>query len=359
MLRPSLERPPCVVSFSGGRDSSCLLAAATRLAHKEGLELPVPASLRFPDAASADETSWQELVIEDLGLPEWEIIELSDGDLLGPDATALIRRHGVIWPANAHILGAVIRATGTGGSVITGLGGDEVFGTWRWRSLADLLARRRPPEPYDLLRASYAALPARARILRERRRMAAFVPDWLRPVAREEAWRRMAETAAQAPVWWQNRVRWRARGRSLLAQLETFETLGAEADKEVSAPLIDPMFIAALARAGGRVAFGDRTDTMLAVFRSIVPEPLLRRSSKATGEDLFWVGNSRRFAESWDGSGVDPELVDLEALRRQWLSPEPDGRTSLLLQAAWLHSDDRATDKGPEAARLNPNRPPL
>ena len=58
-------------------------------------------------------------------------------------------------------------------------------------------------------------------------------------------------------------------------------------------------------------------------------------------------------------AGAHEIQADLEALRRQWLSPEPDGRTSLLLQAAWLHSDDRATDKGPEAARLNPNRPPL
>ena len=342
-IEPALEKPPCVISFSGGRDSSCMLATATRLARREGFELPVPVSVRFPGAASADETSWQELVISDLGLPDWEKAEVADGDLLGAAATTVLRRHGPVWPGNAFIVDSVLRACKGGGSFLTGLGGDEIFGTWRWRSIGDALGRRRPPQLRDPLRMAYMSLPARARVPRERRRVSERAPDWLRPGAREQAIELMAELAADEPAWWQNRIRWRARRRNLLVQLETHKLLAADVGMTAAAPIIDPVFVAALARAGGRFGFGDRTDSMLAAFRDAVPESLLRRSTKATGGDLFWVGESRRFATNWDGSGVDHELVDPEALRRQWLSRYPDGRTAVLLQAAWLHADDGGT----------------
>ena len=42
-----LERPPCLVSFSGGRDSSALLAVAVRLADREGFS-PTPRSRSRP-----------------------------------------------------------------------------------------------------------------------------------------------------------------------------------------------------------------------------------------------------------------------------------------------------------------------
>jgi hypothetical protein len=58
VLRPALERAPCLVSFSGGRDSSAVLASATDLARREGLPLPIPATNRFPDAPGSDEAVW-------------------------------------------------------------------------------------------------------------------------------------------------------------------------------------------------------------------------------------------------------------------------------------------------------------
>ena len=39
VLRPALESGPCFVTFSGGRDSSAVLAAATDLARREGHRL--------------------------------------------------------------------------------------------------------------------------------------------------------------------------------------------------------------------------------------------------------------------------------------------------------------------------------
>ena len=47
----ALLRPPCLVSFSGGRDSSLVLAIASDVARRHGLPLPVPATNRFPGRA--------------------------------------------------------------------------------------------------------------------------------------------------------------------------------------------------------------------------------------------------------------------------------------------------------------------
>src|SRR5687768_3761316 len=68
---PALERGRCCVSFSGGRDSSIVLATATRVARREGLPLPLPVTNRFPLAGHTDESHWQELVVRHLGLDDW------------------------------------------------------------------------------------------------------------------------------------------------------------------------------------------------------------------------------------------------------------------------------------------------
>ena len=126
-MLPALRRSPCLVSFSGGRDSSTVLAAATALARREGLPDPVPATLRAPGAARADETEWQERVVAHVGIADWERIEVHDElDALGPYATRVLRRHGLLWPFNIHFhLPLLDRARG--GSLLTGVGGDELF----------------------------------------------------------------------------------------------------------------------------------------------------------------------------------------------------------------------------------------
>ena len=67
-LLPALLRPPCMVSFSGGRDSSAVLAGAVNLARREGLPPPIPVTNVFPDVREADEHQWQQHVVRHLGL---------------------------------------------------------------------------------------------------------------------------------------------------------------------------------------------------------------------------------------------------------------------------------------------------
>lgn len=131
-ILPALECMPCLVSFSGGRDSSVVLALAAAVARRHGLPAPVPFTVRFPGVAMADESEWQELVVRHLRLDDWQRYEAGDGelDLVGPVATRLMRRHGVLWPSNAHLVEPACRAA-SGGSLLTGLEGDGLLGAWR------------------------------------------------------------------------------------------------------------------------------------------------------------------------------------------------------------------------------------
>ena len=334
-VRQALERPPCVVSFSGGRDSSCVLAIAVRAARKEGLELPIPVTLRFSDAPRTDETSWQELVVRSLGLGEWEILEPENLDLIGPVSAPILRDHGVLWPPNAFFHAPALVAA-SGGSLLTGFGGDQLLGGWRRRSVADALARRRRLEPYDVLRLPHAALPRSVRAPLERRRQRAATPSWIRPDAGRRLVTLATRDALSEPVWWPDWIRWRASGRDLCTARSSFAALAHDRGALAVSPLTDRRFVSAVANAGGRLGFGSRTDAMLAIFDGLLPEALLRRESKATFDEVFWRDGSRGFAEHWDGANVDTDIVDPEALQREWLKPSPHARSAPLLQSAWL-----------------------
>src|SRR3954451_5362253 len=138
-VRPLLDRSPCLVSFSGGRDSSAVLAAATAIARREGLRLPVPVTHRFPSAALTQETEWQEQVIGHLGLSDWVRIDAADDlDCVGPVATEVLRRHGLLWPCNAYFHAPIFEAA-AGGAVLTGVGGDEAFSPSSWTHAFNVL----------------------------------------------------------------------------------------------------------------------------------------------------------------------------------------------------------------------------
>ena len=83
-----LRRGRCVVAFSGGRDSSAVLAVLLHVARRDGFEEPVALTSRWPGDVAADESAWQEHVARELEVRRWEIITPgTDFDLLGPLAT--------------------------------------------------------------------------------------------------------------------------------------------------------------------------------------------------------------------------------------------------------------------------------
>ena len=347
-ILPALERPPCRVSFSGGRDSSGVLAAATRAARREGLAPPVPVTLRVLDAPMADEAAWQERVVRHLGLREWEVREIGgdEMDRLGPFPTAVLRRHGVVYPPNVFFQVPMLQAA-RGGPLLTGLGGDQLFATWRWRYHADLLARRRYPTARDALRLAYAAFPAGVRRRREGRHNRFWDLPWLRPEVARIASEVAATTQAEQPRSWSRWVDWLIRRRALCAPRWSLSLLAADAGVTILHPLLDPTFLATVARTGGRLGFGDRTAAMRAIFSAALPDATLSRSTMARYDEAFWGPRSREFAARWDGGGVDGELVDPAKLRREWLKPNPHGSSAMLLHAAWLseQSEQRASER--------------
>ena len=78
VVRRALQRPPCGVAFSGGRDSSLVLAIATHVARRDGLPDPVPITRVFPAIVEADEQEFQETVVRHLGLHDWHRVVFED-----------------------------------------------------------------------------------------------------------------------------------------------------------------------------------------------------------------------------------------------------------------------------------------
>ena len=159
-ILPALRRSPCLVSFSGGRDSSAVLAVAVAVARREGLQAPIPVTHRFPAAAGTDESAWQEKVITHLGLDDWLRVELSSElDAVGPVATSVMERHGLLWPCNTYFHDPIFEAA-SGGAVLTGIGGDEAFMGSPWDRAVSVLQGRVRPVPRDILRVGFALAPA-------------------------------------------------------------------------------------------------------------------------------------------------------------------------------------------------------
>lgn len=103
-IQTALQRPPCIVAFPGGRDSSAMLALAASVARREQLPPPVAVTNRFPVVVEADETAWQERVIAYLGIQDWQRLEFADElDYVGPVAQDVLRRHGVMCPMNTYV----------------------------------------------------------------------------------------------------------------------------------------------------------------------------------------------------------------------------------------------------------------
>jgi asparagine synthetase B (glutamine-hydrolysing) len=335
-IRPALARPPCLVSYSGGRDSAAVLAVAAHLARREGHALPIPATNRFRDVAASDETEWQERIVRHLGLEDWVKLEHTDElDCVGPFAREVLSRHGLLWPFNAHFHVPLLR-TGRGGSLLTGVGGDEAFSSSQWLRAQLVLSGGVRPAPRDVLRVGFALSPASIRTLVMRRRLPRGVLSWLRPEARQAVARLWAAEVAGEPLRWAPRLRWLRRLRHFEVGARSLDRLGQTDGIEVRNPLCEPGFLAALAALPRRRRFRYRTDAMRALFGDLLPDAALARITKASFDTAFWNRQSREFARTWEGEGVDAQLVDHERLRRIWTSDHPDPGSFLLAQAAWL-----------------------
>jgi asparagine synthase (glutamine-hydrolysing) len=339
VIGEALRRPPCGVAFSGGRDSSLVLAVATHVARRDGVPDPIPITRRFGAAPRADEAEWQELVVRHLGLREWVRIELVDElDVVGPVAQQHLREHGVVWPPAIAGDVPLVEAV-PGGVVLDGEGGDQVlgFGSHRIAPIAVLARRPRSGRRALVAAAGRALLPARWRGRDAAARALAAVPrPWLRPAAMELVRAGIAAAEGERPLAYRRSARAIIRRRAEVEGGRNRRLLARERGADLVSPLLDPRFVDALATWGGVLGGGDRTAVLRRLGPDLLPDAVLARTSKAAFNTCYMAAHTRRFAESWDGTGVDEDLVDGEQLRRAWLADWPVPLTGALLQQAWL-----------------------
>ncbi len=325
-IRPALLRTPCLVSFSGGVDSTLVLAVAVRVARREGLPDPVPVSWRFTDAPGADESGAQDEIIRALLLQDRVLMTAYDElDLIGPIALAALDE-GPVNPPNRHLLQPMLDLA-PGGSLLTGFGGDQILSGWLrpphrtpWRRLKNRV-------PADL----------RARIAEHRTAPLA----WLHaPVARRVWAARLRDLAAE-PVSLSPRIRWHAERRGLTSAVAALRRLADRSGVALDVPLVDPVFVDRLARFGGDRPAPTRAELIAAFAGDALPEVVLRARPKARFGDVFFRGPTRSFVSGWDGSGVDRSLVDVDRLRDLWSRWPVPPLTAGLIQQAYLNSDQR------------------
>ncbi|QEC46671.1 hypothetical protein FSW04_03115 [Baekduia soli] len=332
----ALRRPPCTVSFSGGRDSSAVLAVAAHVARREGLPAPIPVSNRFPAVPASHENDWQERVVAHLGLEDWIRLELGgELDMLGGHATALLRRHGVPPLFNVHFHSPVV-AQAAGGTMLTGAGGDELFAGVERARLARLLFARRRPEPGQWRATAGEALPAALRARRGRRTLP-FAFPWLRPEGVRELAEAYASWLAAEPLSWPRALtRWWWPSRRLQCTIAALDLLGRDAGVLVRHPFSDARTLAAYAGGTPRGGVPGRVAGLSGLVGDLLPDGCLRRTSKASFNAAIWGPRARAFGASWPGTGIEDDRVDLDALAAEWRKDDPDPHSFALLQTAWL-----------------------
>src|SRR4051812_34323951 len=323
VVREALLRPPCVLGFGGGRASSPMLALATGVAAQEGRAPPVAVTQSFPDLPETDEREWQELVVRHLGISDWLRVEQRDElDILGPIARPVLERFGPTYPANSHFVVPLLEHA-SGGTLLTGLDGDTLFGGWRWQRLGDVVRGNVRPRPHDFLTAAHRLSPMAVQRWSLRRAEAARPVRWLAPAVRDRWREEIVQTLRVQPRSFERYVAWLAGARYLELVRGQLDLLAADAGAKVLHPFADPRFLAALARWGGTRGRGSRTSIMTALFGDLLPEAILTRRSKARFDRVYFGPHARAFAAEWDGSGVDPDLIDVEGLRAELASETP------------------------------------
>lgn len=346
-ILPALLREPCLVSFSGGRDSSAVLAVATALARREGLPLPIPATNVFPAQRETDETRWQERVVRHLELEEWVRIEhTTELDAVGPYARRLLAKHGLLWPFNVYFHCPLLQAA-AGGSLLTGVGGDELFSAATRDRLPMIMTRQARPEPRDLLRLGFGAMPRLVRRAVLARRVEAVLP-WLRADAQRRLLYVLADTEAGIPRRLAGRMTWTRMSRYLEVGTAALALAAEDEDVRIVHPLLAMALWAEVSRVAGSVGFSGRTEGMRRIFGALLPDEICARAGKARFDGAMWTDTARAHARSWDGEGVPTDTVDEQALAAHWRSDRPMANSFTLLQASWL-SSAQGVEKQPHA----------
>ncbi len=328
------------VEFSGGLDSSLVLAATVDVCRERGLPAPIPVTVRYPSAPETDESPYQQAMIDHLGLREHLIIEATDEfDLLGPAARQYLRSNGASCAARIPTRGHLYAHLEHGSVLLSGEGGDEAF-----RS-APLAPLRFVGTALATRRHRHGAIGWIGRTIRDlelpSRRLLRGAPDWLTPAAREQLSPAYRGTfGGRGRTMASSHRAYRSR-RSLIAVIDELTTQAAGHGVTYAAPLLDLTFLAELTASTPNRDFVERNYYFHQHFASVLPRAILDRTTKVTFGRPIFGPDTAAFAASWNGVGLPDDLVQPELVRRAWQHTR-DGRSALMLQHAWMVSEGLA-----------------
>lgn len=335
LLLEPLTNAPCHVAFSGGRDSSAMLATATHVARRHALPDPIPLTVRMEEHPRTWETEWQELTIKHLGISEWKIVPVvHELDALGEEAQGALRRHGLFWPSQAHSMLIFARNAGPG-SLLTGGGGDEVFAGWSQRKVAFRSLLKLRPRRRALKWIAMSSLPQRAQteLLLARQRIET---PWVRPEVERRLQKEYRERSRRRTKNWGEVLESFIDSRYMEFLRPVLDTFAMDYGVRLLEPFYDPRFIRAISRAAPPEGYANRTAGLRANFSDVLPREVIDRTTKAVFTEAAWGPEARAFAAAWDGRGLDERYVAVKALREEWAKPRPNPRSIPSLHQAWL-----------------------
>ncbi len=332
---------PTLVEFSGGVDSSLVLAAATVASRRAGQPDPIPVTYRYEAAPATDESAFQDLVVRWLGLREWRVFHLTDEhDVIGPPAIELLAEIGPILPG--VLAGkAWSLAQLRGQSMLNGEGGDAILGERRITSSRMALRHFRHGQVRAAARArrtlarDLGPRMVRTRLIAEDIRRQ-YGPPWLDERLRYELSMRSSPEDAAEPLDPRHYFEYYLSLPGVWVLQHNARHVRAHFGVTLHSPLMDPNFLAVLAATVPRLRWINRSELIARYFATLLPAEIVERRSKAEFSDAYFAAPTRRFARSWDGRGI-PEQADAEWLKQHWsTAPRVHGGSTLLLQRAAL-----------------------
>lgn len=345
-VRPALVRGRCLVSFSGGMDSSFVLAVAAAVARADGLSAPVPVILRFTDAPRAEETGRQIAVLDALrrdgSVGEPLVVTIGDElDLCGPVARRMLDLVGPQVPANIYTHLPLLESA-AGGTLLTGFGGDQLIGGHgrRFRARSRALAALPP--------AVEAAL-----------RPPADLP-WLRPAAR----RRCLELLTARRRWRllppRQRLVREAGGRFTQVAVAGLDGLAVHCGARVEHSLFDPTFLVRLADLLDVLPPIRRTPLYQLLAGDRLPAVITEQHPKAVLSEVFQRSATADAIAHFDPDqlpGDVRELLDVDGLLSVWRERGPVWSNALLLHVALAGRDQPISPLSPLSPLLPPAGP--
>lgn len=328
---------PIAVAFSGGRDSSAVLAVVADVAREMGAPAPVALTRVYPGVPAADESAWQTEVLSHVGVEEWVRIPITDElDVLGPYALPLVEELGhPLWPPAAHSLLPLLEQLAPGTVLLTGEGGDEVLGPARTSPLRRLAARRLPPGRTSLRLLGSTAGPRamRRRLLRaslEQRRI-----PWLT----DEGWEAVADLELaellEEPFDWGASTRRQLARRAWTGGSRTLAWIAARHGVELAHPLATAAVVDAVAGATGRLGPVGRADATRLVTGGLLPDAVLQRTTKSAFTGTVLGPSTRALLDEVDAADTQLPHVDVPTLL-SCLRGKPHAASLGLVQALWL-----------------------